>query len=66
MTLRIIKTYSNENGKLLGYRLQERLFPFVWRDLREYPPDRLQNLEHDIVFLLKVIGSCVKETEEFV
>lgn len=56
MKLRIIKRFSKEDGKFLGYALEKRVIPFVWKLLSEYPPESERQVEHDALWLCELDG----------
>ena len=64
MKLRIVKRFSKEDGKLLGYALERRIIPFVWKLMSEYQPEAENRVEHDIVWLCELDGK-VKTTSVY-
>ena len=64
MKVRIVKQFSKETGKFLGFALETSVIPFVWKRVQEYNTNSDRQVEHDALWLLELNGK-VKRKDEF-
>lgn len=64
MKVRIVKQFSKETGKFLGFALETSSIPFIWKRVQEYGTNSERQVEHDALWLLDLDGK-VKRKNEF-
>lgn len=64
MKVRIVKQFSKETGKFLGFTLETSDFPFIWKRVQEYHTESDRQVEHDALWLLELEGK-VKRKDEY-
>lgn len=64
MKVRIVKQFSKETGKFLGFVLETSRIPFVWKRVQEYSTNSDRQVEHDALWLLELNGK-VKRKDEY-
>lgn len=64
MKIRIVKQFSKETGKFLGFTLETSYIPFIWKQVQEYHTNSDRQVEHDALWLLELEGK-VKRKDEY-
>ncbi len=64
MKVRIVKQFSKETGKFLGFALETSSIPFIWKRVQEYCTNSDRQVEHDALWLLELDGN-VKRKDEY-
>lgn len=63
MKVRIVKQFSKETGKFLGFALETSVIPFVWKRIQEYQTNAERQVEHDALWLLELEGKVKRKNE---
>ena len=63
MKVRIVKQYSKETGKFLGFALETSYIPFIWKQVQEYRTTSDRQVEHDALWLLELEGKVKRKNE---
>ena len=61
MKVRIIKKFSKETGKFLGYALKVNVIPFVWNKYKEYAPNEEEQMEHDALWMFELANKVQRK-----
>ena len=63
MKVRIVKQFSKETGKFLGFVLETSYFPFVWKKVQEYNVGSERQAEHDALWLFELEGKVKRKNQ---
>lgn len=63
MKVRIVKQFSKETGKFLGFALETSYIPFVWKQVQEYRTTSDRQVEHDALWLFELEGKVKRKNQ---